>query len=45
MKDDLLSQSGPKAEDIWYFQAAFYNFDRSSMLATNIPDLSSKTAT
>ena len=44
MEDDLPSQSGPKAEEIRQFQVAFYNFERSSMLATKFSDLSSKTA-
>ena len=44
-KDDLCSQLRPKAEEICLFKVTFYNYDLSSMLATKIHDLSSKTAT
>ena len=45
MEDDLCSQFRPKAEEICWFKVTFYNYDLSSMLATKIHDLSSKTAT
>ena len=45
MEDDLCSQWRQKAEEICWFKVTFYNYDLSSMLATKIHDLSSKTAT
>ena len=45
MEDDLCSQLRTKAEEKCWFKVTFYNYDLSSMLATKIHDLSSKTAT
>ena len=45
MEYDLCFQQRPKAEEISWFKVTFYNYDLSSMLATKIHDLSSKTST